>query len=354
MLSSAYGGLRPGIAATLLSAAAGTLLCAGAPRPLSAYETPEWVSLIRGAVIGTAISFINDRVLRLQHTSAEGEEKYRLLVEGVEDYAIYGLDARGRVTSWNAGAQRITGYLAEEVIGEHYSLFHTPVDRQEQLPEIALQIARQEGHYRVEGWRVRKDASRFWAEATITCLRLDDGTIKGFSKVTHDITTRKRAEAEVQSLNAELERRVEERTRQLQEANAELESFSYSVSHDLRAPLRGVDGFGKILLRDYAAGLDDRAQDLIRRMRAATFRMGQLIEALLSLSRLSRQPLRRQQVELHETAEAVIAELRARAGTIRARFNPTDRDGRGVRSQADSRCPRQLTGKYLEVYPPRF
>jgi PAS domain S-box-containing protein len=312
MVAAAYGGLHSGIAATVLSTVAGALLFSGDFFSYSAYELGDFVNVAMFVGIGFGISTINDRVQRLRRVAAAEEEKYRLLVESVTDYAIYGLDPKGCVVSWNAGAERITGYSADEIIGRHYSTFHTPEERETKVPERELQLATYERLHRIEGWRVRKDGTRFWAESTITSLRTPDGTVKGFSKVTRDTTERKQAEIAVQRLNAELELRVEERTRQLQEANTELESFSYSVSHDLRAPLRSIDGFGNILLRDYAAGLDGRAQDLIRRMRTATVRMGQLIEALLNLSRLTRQPLRRQPVELNEMAEAIIAELQSR------------------------------------------
>ena len=343
MIAAAYGGLRSGIIATLLSAIAAALLFSGDFFSAS-FDLGGFVNIALFTGIGVAISAVYSRVSRLQRAAVAEQEKYKLLVEGVTDYAIYGLDPKGRVISWNSSAERIIGYTADEIVGQHYSIFHTPEDRENKVPERELQLAIYERHHPTEGWRARKDGTRFWAEATITCLRTPEGAVKGFSKVTRDITERKQAEAEVQRLNAELERRVEERTRQLQEANTELESFSYSVSHDLRAPLRSIDGFGNILLRDYGAGLDARAQDLIQRMRAATVRMGQLIEALLNLSRLTRQSLRCQRVELGGIAEAIIAELQTREPE---RFVLTTIQKEGMAAECDPKLMRIVLDNLL-------
>jgi PAS domain S-box-containing protein len=119
------------------------------------------------------------------------EERFRLLVEGVEDYAIYSMDPQGLITSWNAGAHRIKGYTAQEIIGQNFSRFYTPEDVKQNLPAKVLQSARDTGHYVGEGWRVRKDGSRFWSNVVVTALRDDTGNIIGFSKITRDTTERK-------------------------------------------------------------------------------------------------------------------------------------------------------------------
>jgi len=119
------------------------------------------------------------------------EERFRLLVEGVEDYAIYSMDPQGVITSWNAGAHRIKGYTAQEIIGQNFSRFYTPEDVKQNLPAKVLQSARDTGHYVGEGWRVRKDGSRFWSNVVVTALRDDTGNIIGFSKITRDTTERK-------------------------------------------------------------------------------------------------------------------------------------------------------------------
>src|SRR5439155_26685221 len=132
------------------------------------------------------------------------------------------------------------------------------------------------GQYEEEGWRVRKDASRFWANVLITALRDAHGNLIAYSKITRDLTERKRAEDERNRLNAELQETVG----QLAAANREMEAFSYSVSHDLRAPLRTLDGFSQALLEDYDSRLDDEGRDYLNRIRAASQRMGRLIDDL--------------------------------------------------------------------------
>ena len=128
------------------------------------------------------------------------EERFRLLVEGSKDYAIFMLDPTGRIASWNPGAERIKQYRADEIIGQHFSRFYSADDVQAGKPERELQVASTEGRYEEEGWRLRKDGSRFWANVIITALRDDTGKLRGFSKVTRDMTDRKQAEENARRL----------------------------------------------------------------------------------------------------------------------------------------------------------
>src|SRR5215212_7815485 len=131
---------------------------------------------------------------RTREVLRQSEERFRLLVEGVREYAIFMLDPYGYITTWNEGAQRIKGYDSEEIIGEHFSVFYTDEDVERGHPEEELRIAKAEGSYEEEGLRVRKDGSTFWASVLITALRDEDGELRGFAKVTRDITARKEAE----------------------------------------------------------------------------------------------------------------------------------------------------------------
>jgi PAS domain S-box-containing protein len=372
---------------------------------------------------------------------AETQEYYKLLVQAVHEYAIFGLDANGVITSWNTGAERIKGYSAAEIIGHAYERFFLEEDRAAGLPQRLLSRAAQLGHFETEGWRIRKDGSRFFAEVAITALRGGDGALRGFAKVTRDVTARRKAEqellrtqqrlrfslesaqigewdldlttgevqcspehdrcfgldppvpawtflrflsllhpddrarielsfhgaidqkkdshfetrviwpdgtvhwievysaiyeivdgkptrmsgitqeitgrkqAEIQSATyAEtLEKQVRERTAELTRANADLESFSYSVSHDLRAPLRSIDGFSRLLEEELGPHLNDKVRDRISRIRNATRRMGELIDALLDLSRVSRAALTPERVALSTLAVHIANELQRAA-----------------------------------------
>ncbi|MBA3846487.1 MAG: PAS domain S-box protein [Planctomycetes bacterium] len=245
-----------------------------------------------------------------------GDEPFRLLVESVREYALFVMTAEGRVATWNIGAERLKGYRADEIIGRDYSTFFTPEDRAAGLPAQILRNAIERGSFTVEGVRLRKDGTRFWAEATVTRLNDAEGRLRGFAKVTRDQSERhaaeldlrqaldraRRAEEELRQHANSLEQRIAERTERLELANAELQSFSYSVSHDLRAPLRSIEGFASALDEDYGAGLDATAKDYLRRIRAATGRMGGLIDDMLKLARVTRAELDRQPIELARTA----------------------------------------------------
>lgn len=153
----------------------------------------------------------------------QSEQLFRLLVEGVTDYAIFMLDPSGRVATWNLGAERLKGYRADEIIGKHFSIFHRQEDQARGWPEHELRVAAAEGRFEDESWRVRKDGSLFWANVIITALH-DDGRLCGFSKVTRDLTERKKSEEELRQARDLLEKRVQERTAELMRANTRLQS----------------------------------------------------------------------------------------------------------------------------------
>jgi PAS domain S-box-containing protein len=153
------------------------------------------------------------------------EERFRLLVQGVRDYAIYMLDPQGNVSSWNEGADHIKGYKADEIIGKHFSVFYPEEDRRAGKPQKELEAARQAGRFEDEGWRVRKDGSRFWASVVITALKDDSGALCGFSKVTRDITEKRQAQEALEKSHAALQREVAEKT----EAQRKVEASERSL-----------------------------------------------------------------------------------------------------------------------------
>jgi PAS domain S-box-containing protein len=151
-----------------------------------------------GNLVARTIRYAIERQ-RAEEALRESEERFRLLVEGVEDYAIFMLDPAGRIVSWNDGAERIKGYGASEAIGEHFSAFYAEEDVDRSLPGEALRVAALEGRFEEEGLRVRKDGTPFQADVVITALRNEAGELRGFSQVTRDITARKEAEEALRS-----------------------------------------------------------------------------------------------------------------------------------------------------------
>ena len=265
---------------------------------------------------------------RAEEELRRSEERLRMLVDGVKTYAIYLLDAQGRVATWHPAAERLMGYHEEEILGKPLATFFTPEQVDARVPEKVLKQAEAKGQANYEGWRLRKDGSRFWVEGSVTALRDETGRLRGFSKVAHDITAQKQAEEAIQQLNATLEERVSERTAQLETANQELEAFSYSVSHDLRAPLLHISGYAEMLLSEVGSRLDAKGKEYLHVITEGARQMGALIDALLDFSRTGRAELRRHNVSL----AALVEEAR-----------------RTVRREVESRDIEWIIGKLPEV-----
>ncbi|MFZ5659988.1 MAG: sensor histidine kinase [Pseudomonadota bacterium] len=244
------------------------------------------------------------------------EERFRLLMDNAVDYAIFMLDPEGRVINWNEGAQRILGYGEAEVLGRRLDRIFTPEDRRSGVPAQEMESARAAGRASDNRWLLRKDGSRFWASGTLTALRDERGRLRGYAKILRDRTEQKLAEEQLLRLNAQLEQRLAE----IGTLNHELEAFSYSVSHDLRAPLRAIDGFSQILQEDYAERLDDAGQDYLNRVRGAAQRMGQLIDDLLRLAQVPRGELQRESIDLSQLAQRIAAGLAASQPVRRVEF----------------------------------
>ncbi|HEY0462640.1 MAG TPA: PAS domain-containing sensor histidine kinase [Polyangiaceae bacterium] len=238
--------------------------------------------------------------------AAEDEtRRFRLLVESVRDYAIFMLDPTGRVSSWNPGAQRIKGYQSQEIIGKHFSVFYPPEALAEQKCELELELAIQEGRFEEEGWRVRKDGSRFWAKVTITTMRDSTHTLLGFAKITQDLTPRLEAEATMRTL-------VEQRAALAEKALIQefQERFLAILGHDLRNPLASID-MGMGILREQTS--DPTAIRVLGRMQSSSHRMTRMIEQILDLTRsrlAGGLELKLQPMDLRETLIKIVDELR--------------------------------------------
>jgi PAS domain S-box-containing protein len=186
----------------------------------------------------------------------QSTEIFQLLVSSVRDYAIFMLDPEGKIATWNLGAQRIKGYKPEEIIGRHFSTFYGEEDIRNGKPERELEIAKAEGSVEDEGWRLRKDGTRFWANVVITAVYDAHGELRGFAKVTRDITDRKHAEETQRALAEQREARLraeEERSRAedsyriAQEANRAKDEFLMTLSHELRTPMTAILGWSRML-----------------------------------------------------------------------------------------------------------
>jgi PAS domain S-box-containing protein len=196
------------------------------------------------------------RDLTAQHVLEESlkrsEERFRLLVSQVRDYAIIALDASGTIESWNAGAERLKGYAAEEAIGQSFSMFYTEEDRRSGLPLQLLDTARREGRVKNTGWRIRKDGTRFWGDVVITALHNDDSQLAGFAKVTRNLTEHK----------------------ELEEAQAK---FLGAIAHDFRTPVAAMKGFTELLLD----APEEMREDFLRRIDANADRLMQMMNDLV-------------------------------------------------------------------------
>jgi PAS domain S-box-containing protein len=250
-----------------------------------------------------------------QEALRESEERFRLLVEGVRDYAIFMLDPTGHIVSWNSGAQLIKGYAAAEIIGRHFSTFYPQEDIRDGKPERELRIATTEGRYEEEGWRLRKDGSRFWANVLITAVFDAQGELRGFAKVTRDMTERKRAEEQRKKLHEQELQLVHEREAraQMEAATRMRDTFLTVLAHELRTPLTSLLGNAQLLLRRVQREglLTGRNQRSLQVVVNQSERLNEMVSLQLDISRLHTGQLhiKRRPVNVAALIQQVIEEV---------------------------------------------
>lgn len=250
---------------------------------------------------------LNDEILRLS------EERYRSLVEQVTDYGIFLLDEKGRVISWNEGARRIKGYEANEIIGKYFSQFYPEEDIISGKPQWELMIARRDGKFEEEGWRLRKNGTRFWANVVITAVYDSDNKLIGFSKVTRDLTERKESERALRESHDRyrlLAAQLKATNDELSYANGELEQFTSIVSHDLQEPVRTIKSFLQLINLKIDQQQTEDLKTYIQKSIHAAHRMKELIQNLLQYSQLSKGDVLEENVEVQNLVNHVLQNLK--------------------------------------------
>jgi len=257
---------------------------------------------------------------RWEEALRESEERFRVLVRSVKDYGIFMLDPEGRVASWNEGARRIKGYEAEEILGKHFSTFYPSDVAASGHPARELEIARREGRYEEEGWRIRKDGSRFWASVVITALLDEHGALMGYAKVTRDITERRLAQ----------QREVDDARRlaEVEASNRAKTGFLAAMSHELRTPLNAIAGYAQLMQEGVGGEVSDQHRDYLSRIRNSQQHLLGIVNDLLNYSKMEAGGIvyERELVFAHEVVEGVLAmvtpqierkQLRLRRGACR-------------------------------------
>ena len=231
----------------------------------------------------------------------QSEERFRLVVDSLQDYAVFMMDPEGRVSSWNRGAERIGGWKQQEVIGELFGRFYIPEDREKGLPALALREAATESRYEEEGWRIRKDGTWFWANLVVTALMDDNGALVGFSAIIRDLTERKRAEEELTRLNAELEERFAEKAAELGQTIGEREklqaqllqaqkmegigTLAGGIAHDMNNILNVISGYASLILQN--PGNTEKVAEGLEVIKETVDRGASLVQQLLASARKS-------------------------------------------------------------------
>lgn len=272
-----------------------------------------------------------------QQAVRQSEERFRLIVESLQDYAVFMMDPEGRVTLWNRGAERIWGWEQHEVLGESFALFYSPEDQTANQPHHALPQTRTDGRHEEEGWRKRKDGSRFWANVVYTSVQDDNGELIGFSAVTRDLTDRKRAEDELQRLNAEMQKHIAEQTEELIRTIAQRErlheellqaqkmesigTLAGGIAHDFNNLLNVILGYASLLEQSPANPTQVSADVAV--IKETVTRGSSLVRQLLTVARKSETQFERTDINgLLQGLQALLQETFPKTIEVFLRLEP--------------------------------
>ncbi|MCD6065018.1 MAG: domain S-box protein [Flavipsychrobacter sp.] len=251
----------------------------------------------------------------------QSEERYRALVEQVTDYGIFMMDEKGRIVNWNEGAKNITGYTFNEIVGKYFSTFYPEEDIVNGKPAMELRVAKESGKYEEEGWRLRKDGTRFWASVVITAVYNAEGIHIGYSKVTRDLTERKEAERALRDSferYRKLANELQLTNTELSYTNRELEQFTSIVSHDLQEPVRTIKSFLQLIDMKLDAGQSDDLKSYIGKSINAANRMRELILNLLHYSQVGKMEIVTERVKVSDIVNEALQNLKSSVDTSKA------------------------------------
>lgn len=247
-------------------------------------------------------NYADDLVFRNEELR-RSEERYHRMISEVKDYAIILLDPTGKILNWNAGAELIKGYKSEEIVGKSFELFYPSKDRENGVPQFLLNKAAVEGKAIHEGWRIRKDGTKFWGTIVITALHDRNNDIIGYSKVTRDLTAKKAADDLLINTSVEIERK----NKSLEKLNEEISSFTYVASHDLKEPLRKIQTFASRII--VYPELPERILDFANKINSSAARMQKLMEDLLAYSQMANHKGVLEEVDLNQILHNILVDL---------------------------------------------
>lgn len=219
---------------------------------------------------------LEEKLIRANKEMYESEERSRLLIEGIRDYAIFMIGTDGHVTSWNIGAERITGYTSEQITGRHFSVFYLPQAIADKFPDYELKKAKENGRFEDEGWRLRKDGSTFWANVLITPIYNEQNRLIGYSKITRDLTEKVRNEELMQ------------KNKELHKINTDLDNFIYTASHDLKAPIANLQGLIAVLEKQLNQKASPAEKKILGLMNVSIENLTQTIANLTEITKVQK------------------------------------------------------------------